>query len=332
MPQGDSSEINMSQSVSLPSDTPPINSKLSRGTRTADLSRTPQRVVIASKVMQVSPDKKFTPLLAIGTLPIYLEQLSLVGVRTCALWATGVPQCYRHFKPGPLECARGVLFSLLELFAAQFRKEREGVSLEHLPSSEERLRKFFCLLIVDEIRAKGTGSRRGAFLNPIIQWARSGFALGDLEALFINNYGLESTLHRLQSCLQWFHSRSLLLEIFPELKLVSLIGLAEGCCSLNDTHRESSAICYKFKRDGLGPVLILIPDEHNVSDRNFLLRGRCIRLYTSADTCPGSTTRPYESTRPNANSSLPYFGNHRIYCGYSILFKHRPSWSNITAN
>jgi hypothetical protein len=119
--------------------------------------------------------------------------------------------------------------------------------------------------------------------------------LGDLEALFINNYGLESTLHQLQSCLQWFHSRSLLLEIFPELKLVSLIGLAEGCCSMNDTHKESSAICYKFKRDGLGPVLILIPDEHNVSDRNFSLSGRCIRLYTSADTWPGSTTRPSEA-------------------------------------
>ena len=32
-----------------------------------------------------------------------------------------------------------------------------------------------------------------------------------------------------------------------------------------------------------------------MSDRNLSLSGRCIRLYTSADTCPGSTTRPYEA-------------------------------------
>ena len=253
MAQGDNSEINISV-------IPPMNPELSRSTRTADRLRIPPRVAIASKVMEVPTEKMFTPLLAIGTLPTYLDQLGLVGARTCALWITGISQCYRHFKPGPLECARGVLFSLLELFAAQFRKEREGAPLEHLPLSKRRLRDFFSLLIVEEIRAKGTGSPRGVFLNPIIKWAKSGFALGDIEALFINNYGLESTLIRLQSCLQWFHSRTLLLEIFPELKLVSLIGLASGCCSMNDTHRDSSAICYKSKPDGLGPVYILIPD------------------------------------------------------------------------
>ena len=295
MAQGDNSEINISV-------IPPMNPELSRSTRTADRLRIPPRVAIASKVMEVPTEKMFTPLLAIGTLPTYLDQLGLVGARTCALWITGISQCYRHFKPGPLECARGVLFSLLELFAAQFRKEREGAPLEHLPLSKRRLRDFFSLLIVEEIRAKGTGSPRGVFLNPIIKWAKSGFALGDIEALFINNYGLESTLIRLQSCLQWFHSRTLLLEIFPELKLVSLIGLASGCCSMNDTHRDSSAICYKSKPDGLGPVYILIPDASSFTllhpaslNRNLSLSGRCIRLYTSADSCPGSTTRPYEA-------------------------------------
>jgi hypothetical protein len=163
MPQGDKSEINMS-------DNPPIHTEHNKNTRTANRLRIPLRVAIASRVMEVSPEKVFTPLLAIGTLPTYLNQLSLVGARTCALWITGISQCYRHFKPGPLECARGVLFSLLELFAAQFRKEREGAPIEHLPSSKERLREFFCLLIVEEIGAKGTGSLRGVFLNPIIQY------------------------------------------------------------------------------------------------------------------------------------------------------------------
>jgi hypothetical protein len=119
--------------------------------------------------------------------------------------------------------------------------------------------------------------------------------LGDLEVLFTNNYGLESTIIRLQSCLQLYHSRSILMEIFPELKLVSLIGLAEGCCSIQETHKLSSTFCYKDKRDDIGPVLFLIPGEHNVTDPNFLLNSRCIRLYTSADTCPGSTARPYEA-------------------------------------
>jgi hypothetical protein len=138
MPQGDSAEINMSQSVPSHSDTTLHNLESNRVTRTVGLSSTPQRVAIASKVLQVPPNKMFTPLLDIGTLPTYLEQLRVVGARTCALWATGVAQYYRHFKSGPLECARGVLFSLLELFTAQIRKEREGVRLEHLPSSKER--------------------------------------------------------------------------------------------------------------------------------------------------------------------------------------------------
>jgi hypothetical protein len=122
MPLGDNSEINTS-------DTLPINLELNRSTRTAEGLRMPLRVAIAARVMEISPEKLFTPLLAIGTLPTYLDQLSLVGARTCALWITGISQCYRHFKPGPLECARGVLFSLLELFAAQFGKSGKALSL-----------------------------------------------------------------------------------------------------------------------------------------------------------------------------------------------------------
>jgi hypothetical protein len=66
--QGDNSEINMSDTLS-------INSELSRSTRAADRLRIPLRVAIASRVMEVPPEKVFTPLLAIGTLPTYLEQL-----------------------------------------------------------------------------------------------------------------------------------------------------------------------------------------------------------------------------------------------------------------
>jgi hypothetical protein len=227
-----------------------------------------------------------------NSLPDYLLRMGITTQAiTAARWAGSVFGCFRGFKQfASLDSAAGTLFSILELLADMWAREKLDYEQGNGSSFSCSLA-LWGLLKTVYMALGGDANRAPDGLSSLARWFRQGLILSDIPDLFAGDpSAVIPFLQRMEGILRYSSLRSKLMEIFPSLSLLSLPDLVDCCCSGDSliAHR-TPGVC--LAKPGKPAVLLFVgPLVHTSLP--------CLRLYLAAETCLGTVCKPVVELGP----------------------------------